>query len=253
MQKIAPRISDDALQLAQICDHHALAVETVSRVLAECPDLAASDYIRRLSKESERLDLCDASFELSYRLLPEELQRRWRMLSALRVHFDCGTASCVWRINTDEAQKCLSTLLRYNLLQWDSKSQKYRFHDLTYLSAKARISPTEQAIVWARRAALLSRRRSPSKKLYIGNLPWKMDSDALLSVFASFGHVDHAIVFTDRLTGRSRGFGFVTLTKLSSAILALGALDGTITDGRPLKVNFARPNEPRSSWIPGES
>lgn len=81
-------------------------------------------------------------------------------------------------------------------------------------------------------------------KLYVGGLSWGTDDAGLASAFSSFGDIEEAKVITDRDTGRSRGFGFVTFTNEEDAEKAL-SLDGSELDGRTLKVNVAREREPR--------
>jgi len=81
--------------------------------------------------------------------------------------------------------------------------------------------------------------------IYVGNLSWGTDSDALRSAFAAHGEVSRANVMTDRETGRSRGFGFVEMPNASEAQTAIDALNGQDMDGRALRVNEARPREDR--------
>eukprot|EP00244_Chara_vulgaris_P007307 TRINITY_DN273_c0_g1_i2.p1 TRINITY_DN273_c0_g1~~TRINITY_DN273_c0_g1_i2.p1 ORF type:complete len:352 (+),score=67.15 TRINITY_DN273_c0_g1_i2:370-1425(+) len=75
-------------------------------------------------------------------------------------------------------------------------------------------------------------------KLYVGNLPWKVDSESLAELFESVGKVDLVEVVYDRMTGRSRGFGFVTMGSLEEAQRAIDQLNGTELEGRVLRVNF---------------
>lgn len=81
-------------------------------------------------------------------------------------------------------------------------------------------------------------------KMYVGNLPWSVTTDKLQELFSQYGQVDDAIVLTDRETGRSRGFGFVTMPD-EAAKEAIDALDGQDFDGRPLRVNEAQERAPR--------
>ena len=79
-----------------------------------------------------------------------------------------------------------------------------------------------------------------SKKLFVGGLSWGSDDESLRQAFEKFGHVSEAKVITDRETGRSRGFGFVTFDSDSDATAALSEMDGKELDGRAIKVNEAQ-------------
>ncbi|MBD3237744.1 MAG: RNA-binding protein [Candidatus Eisenbacteria bacterium] len=83
-------------------------------------------------------------------------------------------------------------------------------------------------------------------KLYVGNLPFELTEDDLHELFAAHGQVVSAKVITDRETGRARGFGFVEMETEDEAQKAIQALDGQEVQGRPIKVNVAKPREPRS-------
>ena len=83
-------------------------------------------------------------------------------------------------------------------------------------------------------------------KLYIGNLSYNTDDNSLRAHFENAGKtVTEAVVITDRDTGRSRGFGFVTLGSEDEAKAAIEELDGQDLDGRELKVSEARERERR--------
>ena len=79
-----------------------------------------------------------------------------------------------------------------------------------------------------------------SKKLYVGSLSWDTNDQGLRQAFEAFGEVSDAVVISDRETGRSRGFGFVTFEEDEAAREAVEKLDGTALDGRNIKVNEAR-------------
>ena len=84
-------------------------------------------------------------------------------------------------------------------------------------------------------------------KLFVGNLSWNTTDDSLRDHFSSFGQIDECRLITDRETGRSRGFGFVTFADGEAAEAAIAELDGRELDGRTLKVNQAKEREPRRS------
>ena len=75
---------------------------------------------------------------------------------------------------------------------------------------------------------------------YVGNLPWRFDDYDLEDAFGEFGEVQDAKVMYDRDTGRSRGFGFVTLNNDEEVDAAIDALDGADVDGRTIRVNRAK-------------
>ena len=80
------------------------------------------------------------------------------------------------------------------------------------------------------------------KKLYVGNLSWHTTDEGLRQAFERFGAVTDARVVTDRETGRSRGFGFVTFGSDDDANSAVSGMDGAQLDGRPIKVSEAKDN-----------
>ena len=84
------------------------------------------------------------------------------------------------------------------------------------------------------------------RKLYVGNLPYTVTESALSDKFAAYGTVESAKLITDSETGRSKGFGFIEMASDSEAQAAIEKVNGTDYDGRPIKVNEARPQEKRS-------
>lgn len=84
-----------------------------------------------------------------------------------------------------------------------------------------------------------------AKKLYVGNLPYSVTDDSLRDMFAEAGAVESASVVMDRMSGRSRGFGFVEMSSDAEAAQAIEMMNGKDMDGRALVVNEARPMAPR--------
>lgn len=84
-------------------------------------------------------------------------------------------------------------------------------------------------------------------KLYIGNLPWKIDNNGLKELFSEFGTVEDAIVITDKFTRRSKGFGFVTFTSDEDGKKAITEMHEKEFEGRALTVSEARPMKNESS------
>jgi RNA recognition motif-containing protein len=86
---------------------------------------------------------------------------------------------------------------------------------------------------------------SHSMKLYVGNLSYSVNDNSLRSIFEAYGAVESARVISDRDTGQSKGFGFVEMSDADGQ-KAMGALNGQELEGRGLRVNEARPQEPRT-------
>src|SRR5436305_15152818 len=84
------------------------------------------------------------------------------------------------------------------------------------------------------------------RRLYVGNLSYNVDSSELQQLFAQHGTVTSAEVISDRMTGRSKGFGFVEMSSDEEAQAAIAALNGQENGGRSLTVNEAKPREERS-------
>jgi len=84
-----------------------------------------------------------------------------------------------------------------------------------------------------------------AKKLYVGGLSYDTTEDGLKEAFSKAGTVDSAIIITDKMSGRSKGFGFVEMSSEEEAQKAMEMWNGQELDGRTLKVNEARPMEER--------
>jgi RNA recognition motif-containing protein len=81
--------------------------------------------------------------------------------------------------------------------------------------------------------------------IYVGNLPWSASDQEIADAFSQHGTVEKASIIVDRESGRSKGFGFVTMNDNEEANSAIEALNGYDLGGRALKVNEARPREER--------
>jgi cold-inducible RNA-binding protein len=84
-----------------------------------------------------------------------------------------------------------------------------------------------------------------SSKLFVGNLSFNTTENDLQDAFAAHGTVTETNLMMDRVSGRPRGFGFVTMSTPEEAEKAIAALNGAQLDGRALTVNIARPREDR--------
>jgi cold-inducible RNA-binding protein len=84
-----------------------------------------------------------------------------------------------------------------------------------------------------------------AKKLYVGNLSYDTTEDSLRAAFSEVGEVESVTIVTDRMSGRSRGFGFVDMATDSAAAEAISRLNGSMLDGRDISVAEARPPRDR--------
>ena len=82
-------------------------------------------------------------------------------------------------------------------------------------------------------------------KLFVGNLPWGVTSDSLREMFVAYGEITDAVIITDRYTGRSKGFGFVTFANEEDAQKAIAEMADKEMEGRKMVVNVAKPREER--------
>lgn len=84
-----------------------------------------------------------------------------------------------------------------------------------------------------------------AKKIYVGNLSFSVTDDELQQAFASFGNVTSARIVMDKMSGRSKGFGFVEIEDDGAADEAINKMNGQPIAGRPVRVSEAKPQEDR--------
>jgi RNA recognition motif-containing protein len=88
--------------------------------------------------------------------------------------------------------------------------------------------------------------------LYVGNLPYRITEDQLREAFEEYGQVSSCTIIKDKVTGQSKGFGFLEMPERSEAEAAINSLNGRDLMGRKINVNEARPRENRGGG-PGHS
>ena len=86
-----------------------------------------------------------------------------------------------------------------------------------------------------------------NNKLFVGGLSFNTTENSLQDAFAAHGTVSEVNLITDRMSGKSKGFGFVTMSSEQEAQAAIDNMNGKSLDGRNLTVNIARPREERPS------
>lgn len=90
-----------------------------------------------------------------------------------------------------------------------------------------------------------------NSKLYVGNLPYQAVADQLSQLFAKAGTVTDSVVISDRQSGRSKGFGFVTMSTPEEANKAIEMFNEQDFEGRKMIVSIARPMQPRANFNQG--
>ncbi len=89
-----------------------------------------------------------------------------------------------------------------------------------------------------------------NNKLYVGSLPYSLSEEELKEIFSPFGGVPSARIIIDKMTGKSKGFGFVEMDSQESAQKAIDAMHGSELHGRTLIVNIAHPEQKRTGFAP---
>lgn len=111
--------------------------------------------------------------------------------------------------------------------------------------AKASKASVRRGKVGVRRLIIQFPRKNMAKKLYVGGLPYSTTDEQLREAFSESGEVSSATVIMDKMTGRSKGFGFVEFANDAEADAAINRWNGADFGGRSLTVNEARPLEAR--------
>lgn len=131
---IAGRIGEYAEELAKLCGCLPLALRNAAYALKEKPNLSVDNYIKRLGDARKRLELVEASFDLSYQLLTPELQKLWSLLSVFPADFDLAGAAAVWEMEGIAAEDALGELVKWSLVEFlpylSGEGGRYKLHDL---------------------------------------------------------------------------------------------------------------------------
>jgi tetratricopeptide (TPR) repeat protein len=147
--------SEDGIpvQMAKLCGSLPLALRLAGSALAEQVDLPPSEYIAQLEAAQSRLELIEASFNLSYESLDVETRVLWCILSVPANGFDRAAVSALWQVEDDRTQSTLSLLTSYSLVEYSPDNALYRLHDLARLFANSKLDPSVRTIVERRLAA----------------------------------------------------------------------------------------------------
>jgi tetratricopeptide (TPR) repeat protein len=141
---IAPRIGELAEEVARLCGYLPFALRLAAGAIAEHRSIKPADYTRQLADAQKRLKLIEASLSLSYKILSEEQQKRWRMLAVFPDSFDEAAAAAAWETEVEKTQAALDELLSFNLMEWNDTEGRYRLHDLARVFAESRLNEAER-------------------------------------------------------------------------------------------------------------
>ncbi len=168
--EIAGRIENRAEELAKLCGYLPLALRNAASILAERKDISVAEYERRLREKRVRLELVEASFSLSFDLLPSIKKRQWCRLSVFPEDFDRNGAAAVWMLDRQLSAEALSYLVKWSLLDFisypDSEEGRYKLHDLSRIFADSRLEPSERADSEQRYAKYYLKVLSEANRLY---------------------------------------------------------------------------------------
>ncbi len=142
--EIAPRIGDQATEIARLCGNLPLGLRLAGKFLATRANYKVAEYVRKLSESSKRLELIEASLSLSYALLSDRLKSNWIALSIFPDTFDQRAATAVWNLDEEQAQERLGDLLNFSLVEWSEETDRYRLHDLARVFADSRLTEAER-------------------------------------------------------------------------------------------------------------
>ncbi len=157
IERIAPgRSGDMAGEIATLCGHLPLALNVTASVLKKERMMTPADIVERLRKPSGRLSWkslqeVETAFSLSYDLLSEDHQRKWRMLAVFSETFDKSAAAAIWDADPDlAAESCSELVDGYSLVDFDEKNARMRLHDLARDFAIDRITDDELSLARSR-------------------------------------------------------------------------------------------------------
>jgi tetratricopeptide (TPR) repeat protein len=141
---IAPRIGELAGEIARLCGNLPFALRLAANVIAERRNIKPADYARHLADTQKRLELIEASLSLSYEILNEEQQMRWRMLAVFPDSFDEAATAAVWEVEYERSREMLGEMIALSLVEWNEAAGRYRLHDLARVFAESRLKETER-------------------------------------------------------------------------------------------------------------
>lgn len=143
---LAPRIESHAAKIAELCGGLPIALRLIAGAIAERRDIPVEEFVEGLADRKERVALIQATLDLSYDLLSQELQLRFARLSVFPESFDANGAAAIWDLPLNATQKSLGDLQRFSLLEWYGPTGRYSLQPLVRDYADARLSDSEREV-----------------------------------------------------------------------------------------------------------
>ncbi len=167
LRRISPRIGPNAPEIAKQCGELPFALRLAAGTLAERSDLSVAGFLDRLTREGQRAKLGHAVLGVGHALLPERLQRRFRLLAVFPAGFDAPAAAAIWDLQgqEDETDDSLGELVRRSLL--DGEDGRYRLHDLARAFAGSGLTADEREAAQERHARHYLDRLAAATEVYL--------------------------------------------------------------------------------------
>jgi tetratricopeptide (TPR) repeat protein len=165
--KLAPRLEGQAASAAKLCGHLPLALEVFAGVVSENGLYSVKELTSKLRKRGKTLEKVDATFQVSYDLLSEQLRRCWALLAIFPTFFDIPASAAIWEVHTDEARNIMQALLNWSLVESYEAKDQFRLHDLVRAFCNRTLRGSERNAAMLRYAKHYIRRGSESEKLYL--------------------------------------------------------------------------------------
>jgi tetratricopeptide (TPR) repeat protein len=182
---IASRIAHRAGEIALLSGYLPFALRIAASTLVERPDLSVEAYEKRLGGKKERAAIGEKVLGLSYSLLPDAFQQRYRHLAVFAGDFDAPASMAVWGLSEEETDETLGAFVRGSLLE--GKDGRYKLHDLARAFAASRLTEEERAQGELRHAEHYSGVLGEADRLY------EQGNEHLLAGFALFDRERHQI------------------------------------------------------------
>ena len=154
--KRAERIDGLAVKAAELCGHLPLALEVFAGVVNDESLVSIPNLIKRLRKQTLKLDAVHAAFQVSYDILSEDLRRHWTLLSVFSSNFDIEAAAAVWnggklplnsegKFDPDPATEIMQKLVNASLVACHKESLRFYLHDLVRQFCEGKLTETERS------------------------------------------------------------------------------------------------------------